>query len=46
MTQLAFAYGGHVLMIEVQSTMVNPKDWPKALYSSQLFMFANYAVVG
>jgi amino acid permease len=46
LTQLAFAYGGHVLMVDIQSVMARPQDWPKAIYSSQIFMFANYAIVG
>eukprot|EP00045_Choanoeca_perplexa_P019395 m.2746 g.2746 ORF g.2746 m.2746 type:complete len:469 (+) comp4000_c0_seq1:99-1505(+) len=46
LTSLTFAYGGHVLMVDIQSVMTRPQDWPKSVWSSQLFMFANYAVVG
>eukprot|EP00730_Choanoeca_flexa_P017978 TRINITY_DN8717_c0_g1_i1.p1 TRINITY_DN8717_c0_g1~~TRINITY_DN8717_c0_g1_i1.p1 ORF type:complete len:470 (+),score=101.85 TRINITY_DN8717_c0_g1_i1:126-1535(+) len=46
LTSLTFAYGGHVLMVDIQSVMAKPQDWPKAVWSSQLFMFANYAIVG
>ncbi|EDQ89622.1 uncharacterized protein MONBRDRAFT_25158 [Monosiga brevicollis MX1] len=46
LTALTFAYGGHVLMIDIQAVMKQPADWPKALYSSQLFMFANYCIIG
>lgn len=46
LTQLAFAYGGHVLMVEILSVMERPQDWSKAVYASQLFMVANYAIVG
>lgn len=46
LTKLAFAYGGHVLMIDIHSEMANPGDWPKAVYLSQSFMFVNYAIVG
>jgi proton-coupled amino acid transporter len=46
LTKLAFAYGGHVLMIDIHSEMREPADWSKAVYVSQLFMFINYAIVG
>lgn len=46
MTQLAFAYGGHVLMVDIQASMAKPSDWPKSVYASQIFMFLNYCIVG
>eukprot|EP00049_Salpingoeca_infusionum_P023107 m.10429 g.10429 ORF g.10429 m.10429 type:complete len:470 (-) comp5562_c0_seq1:3148-4557(-) len=46
MTQLTFAFGGHVLMVDIQASMHTPSHWPKSIYSSQLFMAANYAIVG
>jgi hypothetical protein len=46
MTALTFAYGGHVLMVDIQSVMKQPREWPKAVWTSQLFMFLNYAIVG
>lgn len=46
LTVLTFAYGGHVLMVDIQAVMEKPQDWPKAVWGSQLFMFANYAIVG
>eukprot|EP00055_Hartaetosiga_balthica_P007129 m.24101 g.24101 ORF g.24101 m.24101 type:complete len:505 (-) comp5617_c0_seq1:1048-2562(-) len=46
MTQLSFAYGGHVIMVDIQSAMKKPTDWNKAVYFSQTFMFANYAIIG
>lgn len=29
MTSMAFAYGGHVLMVEIQSEMAKPKEFHK-----------------
>eukprot|EP00051_Salpingoeca_urceolata_P006026 m.80107 g.80107 ORF g.80107 m.80107 type:complete len:440 (+) comp14651_c0_seq3:303-1622(+) len=46
LTQLAFAYGGHVLMVEIQSVMRTPTEFSKSVYLSQLVMFANYAIIG
>ena len=46
MTQMTFAYGGHVLMVDIQGVMKKPSDWPKSIYVSQTFMFVNYAIVG
>eukprot|EP01147_Barroeca_monosierra_P001147 gene1147-4366_t len=46
LTQMAFAYGGHVLMVDIQGVMERPQDWPKSIYLSQSFMFFNYAIVG
>ena len=46
MTQLAFAYGWHVLMVDIQASMAVPAEWPKSIYLSQLFMFGNYCIVG
>jgi proton-coupled amino acid transporter len=46
LTQLTFAYGGHVLMIDMLSSMKTPSQWPLSVYSSQFFMLVNYAAVG
>eukprot|EP00122_Pirum_gemmata_P001264 Pgem_evm1s1128 len=45
-TSMTFAYGGHVIMVEIMSEMKKPKDFSKSVMSSQLFMFANYAIIG
>lgn len=46
MTSLAFAFGGHVLMPDIQSEMAHPREFTKAVMLSQLFLVANYALVG
>lgn len=46
LTSLAFAYGGHVLMPDIQSEMKDPMQFPKAVWFSQFFLFLNYALVG
>lgn len=46
MTQMAFAYGGHVLMLDMMRDMKRPLEFYKSVWLSQIFMFLNYAVVG
>lgn len=46
MTSLAFAYGGHVVMPDIQSEMRSPQDFSKSIFLSQFFMLINYSVVG
>ncbi len=46
MTQLAFAYGGHVIMPDIMAEMREPSKFSKSVLLSQFFMFANYAIVG
>mmetsp|Transcript_11549 Transcript_11549/g.35303 ORF Transcript_11549/g.35303 Transcript_11549/m.35303 type:complete len:435 (+) Transcript_11549:323-1627(+) len=45
LTTIAFAFGGHVIFLEVISEMRNSKDFSKTVFSSQTAMFLNYIVV-
>eukprot|EP00730_Choanoeca_flexa_P000149 TRINITY_DN10068_c0_g1_i1.p1 TRINITY_DN10068_c0_g1~~TRINITY_DN10068_c0_g1_i1.p1 ORF type:complete len:500 (+),score=98.61 TRINITY_DN10068_c0_g1_i1:103-1602(+) len=45
-TIMAFAYGGHALMPDILAEMKDQKQFPKAVYYSQGFMFINYAIIG
>eukprot|EP00049_Salpingoeca_infusionum_P018686 m.358335 g.358335 ORF g.358335 m.358335 type:complete len:507 (+) comp18115_c0_seq1:224-1744(+) len=45
-TTVAFAFGGHAVLVDVMSEMQTPDNYPKAIYTSQIFMLFNYALVG
>eukprot|EP01147_Barroeca_monosierra_P008297 gene8297-10177_t len=42
---VVFAYGGHGVMLDILSEMKEPAKFSRAVYSSQGFMFFNYAIV-
>ena len=46
MTTVAFAFGGHAVMVDIMAEMGDPGQFSKSVYLSQGFMFVNYAVVG
>ncbi|GAB0492612.1 hypothetical protein MMPV_003880 [Pyropia vietnamensis] len=43
---LLFAFAGHAVFFELMGEMVQPADFPKALYVSQVFLFVVYIAVG
>eukprot|EP00043_Microstomoeca_roanoka_P017129 m.177610 g.177610 ORF g.177610 m.177610 type:complete len:514 (+) comp16575_c0_seq2:64-1605(+) len=43
---VVFSYGGHGVLLDIFSEMKEPAKFPRAVYSSQTFMFLNYAIVG
>jgi len=46
LTAIAFAFGGHVIFLEVLSEMKRPQDFRKALFTSQGIMLSNYLLIG
>lgn len=43
---LLFAFAGHAVFFELMGEMVQPADFPKALYVSQGILFVTYIAVG
>lgn len=43
---LLFAFAGHAVFFELMGEMVQPADFPKALYVSQSILFVAYIAVG
>lgn len=45
-TIIAFAFGGHAVMVDIMAEMRDPLEFPKSVFLSHGFMVVNYAVVG